>query len=409
MDSETKKILNLNCGCALLLKDRSGLLEAYREIRLNCGTIIVSAEMNAKLLTAGAKINTGDLRVQEIKGPILLLDPGAVIDGKADYKDRFIIAKGDVIVRAEGTKSLGEAEGLMVLGTLFYPESEDTGWLVKVSGNKQAYPENAQVFLGNYTLENLIVGVKHGSKHLWVSGKITALDKKALAAAGSEGFTLSCQSLLTYEGLHNAYKDIFQCLDLTIVPDGYEITGNSTGLELPLYGPKVYVDGNFSMNETDISAFDELESIIVKGKAELPASAVKVFRSKGKAGEYHIFDGRHITINGFEQLSHRQFMEYAQKGEKLILTINGCLLVDDDVSPEDIAWISSVTYNGIILISSSAKAGLAPKIKEGNGFMGDQAVFEQLTGKTLQDLVKEMSPYQEDNVDSINTGIYMLI
>ena len=404
--SERKRKLTVNCGLACLLNDRQGSLDNYDHVTINSGTVIISSEVNSKLSAKGGTINSGDLLIRDIKGEILQLDDGAVIDGNAMLKGFFVIAKDNLLVKKDGMKALEELEGLIALGTVYYPISLNLPSLIKVSGKKQPYPDDAQVFLGDHTLESLGAMLK-SDKHIWISGRLEALDRKAFENIKAQGYTISCGKLLTFQGLNEEFGGIINCPQRTLVPDGYEIIRKIHDGELALYGEKLYVDGNFAMNEDDIPALEELEAIIVKGKASLPARAVKIFRSKGKAEDYFIFEGRLIVINGFEQFSHSRLEASAMKGEKLSFQVNGCLLFDEDVSPEDIECIASLSYNGSVLISGAASSALARKVKTGNGFMGDASQLEAMTGKNIKDLFGHQTP--EDSVNStINLGVYIL-
>ena len=104
-----ERTLSVNCGLACLLEDKQGILDGYDRVEINCGTAIVSKEINAKLTAKSAAINSGDLRICDIKGEIIQLDK-AVIDGGADLKGLFVIAKDDLIVRPDGVKAIAEAE-----------------------------------------------------------------------------------------------------------------------------------------------------------------------------------------------------------------------------------------------------------------------------------------------------------
>jgi hypothetical protein len=96
-----------------------------------------------------------------------------------------------------------------------------------------------------------------------------------------------------------------------------------------------------------------------------------------------------------------------KKGEKLTLLVNGCLQFDDDVTPEDIECIASISYNGSVFVSGPAKSALARKVKTGNGFMGDSSAHEKMTGKKTGDLLHEM-PDEEGGRSTINLGVYIL-
>ncbi|GHU76891.1 hypothetical protein FACS189461_4970 [Spirochaetia bacterium] len=409
-----KRTLKLNCGFACLLRDKAGQFDKYEQVNINAGELIISSEVNAKLAAKGAHINSGDTRVMDIPGEILQLDGGAVIDGGVKLEGLFVIVRGDLVVLADGVKNLGEAAGLLVTGTIYYPESAAMTSLVKVSGRKRAYPEGAYVVSGDHDLEKLLAAVPADAKRIWISGRLRTLEKTGLEAARTAGLSFICSSLFTYEGLNSAYGDLFTCPDRTLIPDGYEITGSIKSAELPFHGPNVYVLGDFTMEEKDIPLLDEITSIIVKGKASLPASTVKAFKAKGKADAYFIFEGRYMVINGFEQFSHNRLAPL--KDEKITLLVNGTLLFDEDVTAEDVECIASISYNGTVVAPDPAKAVLSSRVGEGNGMMGGSEFIEAMTGLSIQELMGGGHKHKhdehaddDDDSDSINCGDYFLM
>jgi hypothetical protein len=408
MEKEPGKFLQINCGLACLLNDREGILDAYEKIRINCGTFIASSEINGKLFAKGARINAGNTQIKDIKGKILHLDSDTLIDGKSDFKDLFVVAAGNLILKKDGARSLGEAEGVIVTGTLFYPESSHPAGLAKVGGHKRSYPDGAWVLLGDYELEKAMAALPGGSRHIWVSGKITALSRKALEDARTGGLIITCGSLLTYEDFNASFGDLFNCSSRELAPEGFEISGDLESAKLPLYGPKLYVNGDFIMETRDLPLLEKLERIIVTGRAELPASTAETFKKKGKAGDYLVFEGRLRRINGFEQYTRGQLAALTAAGEKLTLEVNGCLLFDEDLSAEDVACIAGLSYNGAVFLPAAAKAALASKVNRANGFMGDPALLEKMTGQNIKDFIAGHTG-DGDGSSLINTGTYLLI
>ena len=405
--SDEKKKLTVNCGVACLLNDREGALDKCDHVTINAGNIIVSKEIHAKLSAKKAMLNSGNLRIMDVKGEIIQLDKGAAIDESANLKGLFVIAMDNLLVKEDGVKALGEAEGIVSLGTVYYPQSAGMSSLAKVFGEKRPYPDGAHVILGEQKLEGLLSVIKENKKHIWVSGRITALNRKAFEHLRDAQCTVSCGKLFTYESLDEEFGNLINCPERSLVPDGYEITGRIRDGELGLYGSKLYVDGKFSMTEDDIPALEEIEAIIVKGKASLPSKAVKTFKGKGKAEQYYVFDGRLVEINGFQQFTHSQLEASAKKGEKLSLIVNGGLVFDEDVTAEDVECISSLTYNGSVMVSGAANAALTQKVKVGNGFMGTPEKFKEMTGKSVQELIGGTGG--ESNGSIVNLGSYILI
>jgi hypothetical protein len=103
-----------------------------------------------------------------------------------------------------------------------------------------------------------------------------------------------------------------------------------------------------------------------------------------------------------------------EKGEKIALTVNGCLIFSPDVTPQDMEVVASLSYNGMVLIPGAVKGALSSKIKETNGFMGDSEELKNFTGLSVEELVKQhIGGKDENNNDDgstqINTGTYILI
>ncbi|MDR3336200.1 MAG: hypothetical protein LBT16_03250 [Treponema sp.] len=410
-NDESKKSLQINCGLACLLRDREGVLDKYDTVQINSGAIIVSSELNARLAAKGAALNGGSVQVQDIRGEILQLDEGAVIDGAADYRDLFIMGIGDLIIRGRGAESLRKAEGLIVAGTLYYPDDSDRACLAKARGELHSYPAGAWPLLGSYEVGQALAAVPPGTKQIWVSKTLKALDEKALAGAKAGGVSFGARDLLIYEGLNEGYGALFSAPGRTLVPDGYEVLDTLRGAELPLHGPRIFVQSGFSMDEKDLPLLNELESIIVKGKADLPVGAAKAFHQIGRAGEYHLFEGRPYVINGFEQFSHDQLQALVGRGEKLSVLVNGCLLFADDVSLEDMDCIATLSYNGMVLVPpTAAKAALSSRLGQANGAMLDTATLQAVTGKSLPELIARYSAGGSIGEGSqINTGTYLLM
>jgi DNA-directed RNA polymerase specialized sigma24 family protein len=245
------------------------------------------------------------------------------------------------------------------------------------------------------------------------NGTDQAADGATLEDARAGDLKITCDSLLIYEDLDTALGDLFTCSNRELVPPGYEITGNLESAKLPLYGPKVYIDGDFTMEAGDLPLLEKIENIIVKGRAELPSPTAETFRKKGRANDYYVFEGRLRRINGFEQYSHGQLAASSTAGEKLTIIVNGCLLFDEDVSAEDTACIASLSYNGAVLVPATVKAALASKVREANGFMGDPALIEKTTGRNIRNFITGQtggdSKNEQKDTSTINAGTYLLI
>ncbi|GHT95773.1 hypothetical protein FACS1894141_5000 [Spirochaetia bacterium] len=432
-EDSVKKVLNINSGSAYLLKDREGMLDKFDVIQINSGTMVTSTDVLAVLTKKHTNINSGNSKVVDIKGDILPLAGNTVLDGTAAYKGVYVFVDGDIIIIGDGAKSFSEAEGGLVTGTLYYPVSSDVSCIAKITGNKRSYPDDAYPVPGDRNLEALLMEIPDGKKHIWVSGRVTALDLKSLVKAQTDALTISCQSLCTYESLDDTYGSIFNAAQRTRIPDGHEITGSLqlTSVELAFHGPKLYVQGDLTLAEEDISCLEKAESIIVTGTAHLSASGAQAFRKIGKAANYHILEeqGNTNDIDGFAEFSHEQLQIMVERKEQLSLRVDGCLYFADDVTPEDMAAIASLSYDGIVLIPGRAKGALMSRVKHADGLMVDPAFVQKMTGKTIPEIIQQYTGFnfggggnsnganapqkpegrQNEEVMNINSGTYILI
>jgi hypothetical protein len=398
-----------------MLKDERGILDSHERIWLNCGSLLIASRINAKLLEKNVHINSGSNEVLEITGEVVQLAPNTVIDGTVSYAGCFIIALDKLLVDSKGVESLREATGVFVEDTLFYPASSALNWLAKVRGKLRAYPDDAQVALGSYDLEKLVANAAPDKKHIWVSDTITALDEAPLAKARRNGLSFTAQSLFTYEGFNDTYADLFTVNERTLVPDAYEVVESIKPGELVIYGAKFYVKGDLTLNERDAEDLAEKEAIIVQGCANLPLTCVKAFRRIGKAATYCIVDSSAHEINGFEELSHATLQGMVQRGEKISVYVNGLLRFTDDVTPEDMECILSLSHNGAVIIPNEARGALEPRIKESNGLIVESFEsmknFAESACMQFPFIRKQIDAFIGDEADDtthINAGTFVL-
>lgn len=401
-----KSALNLNCSVACLLRDREGMLDQYDGVNLNCGVYIASAEVNARLLAKGAKINAGETLVTDYAGEFVRADGGTVTQRSA-YEGVYAIITGDVILKGEGAYAFEGAAGAAVSGTVYYPDSISPSVLSHVHGEKCPYSAGAFAMLGSFRLEELLDKIPQEEKEIWVSGEVTALEEDAVEWADQSGLNISCGRLVTTRGLAGQMKGFVHPSGHLLIPDGHTLTGPLTFTrETPaLYGKKLFVRGSLLIEKGGAESLGEMESIIVKGRAALPASCVQAFRAVGKADSYQVYEGCMHTINGFGNMSHEQLNDLVQRGEQLTVTVNGCLLFSEDVTSGDMDAIASLSCNGMVILPGAAHAALSQRAKDVNGMIMDIENLKQLTGvSSLSELVAKLS----GGNGNVNTDVYFL-
>ena len=406
--------LTINCGAAYFLSDKEGFLEQFDGININCGAFFASSNVYAKLIGKGAMVNSGNSSIREISSEIIQLEHEAEVTFDMDFTNKFIFAKGNVIVKGEGGKAFANAEGAHICGTLYYPEQFGSVFFANITGDKCAYPDNAFIVTSNKTVNQLINTVPDELTHIWVHGEISATDEKALKKAKDNGLNFTCDSLFIYEALNENYSALFKAENKEIVPDGHEITSdiNLTSGEASLYGPRIYVRGNLTLSKKDEGSLDELESIIVTGTATLPTSCAKKFREIGKAEKYELIPddvGEVLKVNGFQTVGHEFLQALIAKNETIVIKVNGMLLLNEGVTPDDMNAISSLHVNGAVIMPDAAQGALAPRVNKINGTIMSIESVTELTGLSLQEILAKLQNPSNRKGTLINTGEYVLV
>lgn len=399
--------LNINCSIACMIHDREGLLDRYDSINLNCGAFIGSEAMQAKLLGKGANLNSGNVVITDYEGEFVQV-PGGILGDGADYSGKFVIVSDDILLKGNGVHAFENAENVVSAGTVFYPESCGQGVLSRVQGEKRPYPDGSHVLLGDSSLARLLAEIPADIRSVWVAGEVSALEESALEQADLRALRITCDRLLIRAGAKEKYGHLFRASDPEIVPDGYEVTGPLTLNEAALlYGEKLYVRGPLFLEEKDGGCLEELQAVLVKGCASLPASCVKAFRAVGKADSYRVYEGTLTRVNGWEYFSHDRLEEMTKRGEKMTLEINGFAIFGDDVTAGDMEAVASLSCNGFLILPGEAQGALGQKMGTVNGFTVDSAAVRQMTGLSQEELIQKVmgSSLQGSNV---NTEIYFL-
>ena len=99
----------------------------------------------------------------------------------------------------------------------------------------------------------------------------------------------------------------------------------------------------------------------------------------------------------------------ASSGDKITLTVNGFAIFAGDVTAEDMEAIASLSCNGFWVMPGVAQGAISQRMGAVNGFIVDAEGIEQMTGLTLQDLLRQIAgSSQPDNGGNICTEVYMM-
>ena len=130
----------------------------------------------------------------------------------------------------------------------------------------------------------------------------------------------------------------------------------------------------------------------------MPVSAAKDFKACGKAGEYDLYEGTLMTVNGVEKIDHEQLHSALRIGITYTLRVNGEVVFLDDVTAEDISAIAAIHCNGVVYAPGKARGALVSKLKTINGEMLDIGQYQN----------DENDASGDTDESNINTGTYRM-
>lgn len=387
------KKLKINTGQAILIKNPPEAYSEYESIKFNAGSVLISRQVYDTLIRMNVSFNTGQINILDIEGEVVELPSGTVVDQSSNYEGCYIICEGNLIVtNKDGLQGI---TGLYA-NRIFYPQSLDLSSLKGiVAANRIAYEDDAVLWLKNMILdENMIPSLEKETLY-WVHGSISALKREVLEEISQKSISFHCKSLTIYQSLFEEYSHLFQAEKLKLIPDGYRIAQDVLldANTFYLYGEKLFVQGDLTVQKDQAVHLKNFTSIIVKGTATLPSSAASDCENKIKAEDYDLYQGLLKEGNGKVIIDH-ELLQYALDQEiEYALRANGELLFKENITLADLEAISSIGCNGVISASSKLHGALEAKTKYLNGVIVNLDDAKSLMG-------------DEAGVTQINTGLF---
>ncbi len=392
------KKLKINCGTALLLRNKPEVFEGYDEVWINTGSIVISSKLQAFLKSFAMKLNAGSTSYIRVDGEVVdIFENG--IDTNADYAGNYLLAHQNIVIYEAHDKALQTAQGMYVCGNLYYSDANDTTIIARINAQKTImYPQNAKVIIGNKELNDDILREAEGCT-LWIDGCLEATDRQSLELAKKNGISFISSELFITQELFDEFETLFKTKNKYIVPSGYAIVDKLTlnALIVAQYGDKIFVRGDLKI-KGDLRGLENVTSVIVQGKATIPLECLDLFKQKCRAQKLEIYEGELIEINGKETMTHARLAAANELGIKSTIVCNGELMFDETVLGADLECIASVSYNGTITMPGRLIPLLNRKVKSANGNMVDS------------DKKSEKNQYisEESSDTCINTGTYVL-
>lgn len=404
-----KKAMIVNSGSATIFKYPPEIFDACDLIILNSGRITLSGRANAELNKKQLICNSGNTRVVDIPLLYTLLPANHVITDESRYDGQFLVCEGNLWIE---TTNAAVLEG--VLGVyapkVYHPESFSIESIPNLTATTAAYPDGAQLCKKPVTLD--IGSFRQFREGLvWINGEFTALEGALLEKAKQKGIRFAAKSVLMHESSWADHEDLFDCQEVTLIPDGHEVVDDiqfdaSTSV---LYGTKLYVRESFTMQHDYAAALDDMESIIVCENARLPIGAVAKFRSIGKANTYEAYEGTLWECSGTGAVNHAQLAAMCEKGQSSTLYISGTFAFEEDVTADDLSCLHAINYSGVISVPDSIKAAVQALTKNSSGLM--ISTSDELNGLIPELAKKVMAQYDIslEDIQLVNVGSYNVI
>lgn len=391
--------LNLNCGEAILLHDSEAFLAQFDEININCGAMTVSSALNSVLAQKAGCINCGSTQViQTPKNPVL--KEGRVTIERADsFAETYLVCKGDCVITPEGARALDGMEGLLVLGKCFYPDTVKSKVAGAIRGKlKIAYPTGYEVRLGGLDLTEEAARRQKDGDRTFFSGRITVLSDEALTIAERKGLCYACGQLVAGEVLSERCRKIVRSEKTVIVPEGHGLVTSPDTLNSLYYaaGDKIFCLCGLRIQPKDREDCKKFTSIVVHGRAEVSECCMAAVQGVLQAKELKVFRGELLEVNGERHFSHEMLEVARQRGTQYTIRSNGALVLDDDVTADDLDAIAAIDFNGTLVAPRRLLLLVQDRCGEKNGTVSDR-------------LEKHWEEAGQQEGRCINTGEYILL
>lgn len=204
-----------------------------------------------------------------------------------------------------------------------------------------------------------LAGLKE-NRYYRVLGSVTALEEALLKELMLKNIKIHANRLLTSYGFYKEYGDICILGQHTLIPDGHAVVKGNPLYSVPyeVYGDRVYVDGDLTINSIDSLKLNDFKSIVVVGRVSMPLSLVSSFKQIGRSKEIFAYEGELLRVENVETLNHAQLHATGEEGISYTIGVDGRLVFAEYVTREDLSCINSVYNNGVIVICDELRPTL---------------------------------------------------
>jgi len=335
---EKKKLIINSAVCDARYVSES-TLEAYESIVINAASILVTRETRELMSRYNVTMNAED--VTEVPADAELM----IENGKYEITGSTVIGRPAVLI-VNGKLDIGKGSqevlkkfiSITVNGLISYP-SDMKGQLPKliVNGSTDCYPGDAIRLKSNFLVNRIFIIRARDTKY-YVKNKVVIadgnLDISKLVEKGAAFITK--QAIIAEDLLFGALKLFGEEVDIKTIPKDFSYVSDAVLSDALVQknGNKLFVDGDFTVNNESESALDKLTSIKVNGTVLIIKKLMDKFQS---------LDAEYNEIRTIKEkiLSDKVNVEIDKRmvtNQEDGITVTDCGMVhlNEDITPEEI-------------------------------------------------------------------------
>ena len=282
------KRMMVNCAVCDMRSVSEETLKHYEQITVNAATVIVTPEKKDLINRYNVMMNAADVievpagenvRIVSQNGSYELTAERAPQDGEKV----ILFVNGMLNVNADAAEAAAKYEQIRVNGSVVMPKSI-SGRLhnLNVNGSVNTYPDGAIRLNRNAEIDKLFPLRAKENALYWASRRLLftdlALDTEKLR---DRNVRFAARIALIAESLAEAVVPMLsEDTDILIVPDGTKFFGFDARMNkrfLKKFGPKVYINGDLTVEEDAAEILKAIEYLYVNGDVKLPEALLDAF------------------------------------------------------------------------------------------------------------------------------------
>lgn len=279
------KALVINCAVCDATRTKAEALDAYDQVAINAAAILVSEESAGVLQRANVSMNASQvLTVPAGCRPVTHNGSYTISGENAPQSPTALVVNGSLTIQPGAGEALKGYAAILVNGSVTCPESL-SGLLdrLQVNGSTTLYPDGAVLLKRTFVVDK-VFALRARRADYFAQRRVVltdcTLDVAALAVKGVKFLT---RQAIVAEPLLEAAIPLFgDEVEITMVPEGCAFVNDDLKLDgaaLRKYGPKLYINGDLTLDANSKDVLGQVEFLRVSGSVKLPAALVDAFQN----------------------------------------------------------------------------------------------------------------------------------